>query len=113
MESKRQHKISKLIQKDLGEILQLDSKRLYKGAMITVTKINVTPDLSIAKVYVSIFASPDTEEILKLIKVNSKDVRHQLARRVKHQLRVIPELQFYLDDSLDYIDNIESLLKNG
>ncbi len=111
MESKRQHKISKLLQQDLSQIFQLDARRLYQGAMITVTKINITPDLSVAKVYVSLFATKDADKTLQLIKENTKDVRFQLGNRVKHQLRIVPNLQFYIDDSLDYIENIDSLLK--
>lgn len=111
MESKRQHKISKLLQQDLSQIFQLDARRLYQGAMITVTKINITSDLSVAKVYVSLFATKDANQTLQLIKENAKNVRFQLGNRVKHQLRIVPNLQFYIDDSLDYIDNIESLLK--
>jgi ribosome-binding factor A len=111
MESKRQDKISKLLQQDLSQIFQLDARRLYKGAMITVTKITISPDLSVAKVYVSLFATKDVNEILQLIKENTKDVRRQLGNRVRNQLRVVPNLQFYIDDSLDYIENIESLLK--
>lgn len=111
MESKRQHKISKLLQQDLSEIFQQDGKRLYQGAMITVTKINISPDLSMAKVYVSLFATKDAQATLQLIKEHTKDTRLQLGRRVKNQLRVVPNLQFYIDDSLDYIENIESLLK--
>jgi ribosome-binding factor A len=113
MESKRQEKISKLLQKDLSQILQLDSKSLYSGAMITVTKVSVTPDLAFAKTFVSIFApGADTAVILERIKENTKKTRHKLASRIKNQLRVVPDLQFHIDDSLDYIENIENLLKN-
>lgn len=112
MESKRQHRISKLLQKDLGEILQYDSRTLYDGAMITVTKVNVSPDLSYAKIFISIFL-PGSENniILEKVKDHAKETRHKLAMRVKNQLRVVPELQFFIDDSLDYIENIENLLK--
>ena len=112
MESKRQNRISKLLQKDLSEILQLDSKTLYSGAMITVTKVTVSPDLSFAKTYVSIF-SPGSENknILEKIREHAKETRHKLGMRIKNQLRVVPELQFIIDDSLDYIENIENLLK--
>ncbi|MCK4406648.1 MAG: 30S ribosome-binding factor RbfA [Bacteroidales bacterium] len=111
MESKRQNKISKLLQKDLGEIFQLQSRNLFGGALITVTKVNVTNDMSIAKVYLSLFATKNKEELLENIRRRTKDVRRELGFRVKNQLRAVPELKFYLDDSLDYIDNIESLLK--
>ena len=111
MESKRQEKISKLLQKDLSEILQLDSRSLYSGAMITVTKVTVSSDLSFAKTFVSIFApGADNAMILEKIKEHTKETRHKLAIRIKNQLRVVPALQFYIDDSLDYIENIENLL---
>lgn len=113
MESKRQEKISKLLKKDLSDIFLRDSKSLYSGAMITVTKVSVTPDLAFAKTYLSIFApGADNLEILDRIKNNAKSTRHQLASRIKNQLRVVPELQFHIDDSLDYIENIENLLKS-
>jgi len=75
-----------------------------------VTKVNVTSDLSIARVYVSLFTTKDKNEILKLVKLHSKEIRFKLGQRIGRQVRVIPELQFYLDDSLDYIENIEKLL---
>ena len=110
MESKRQSKIAKLVQKDLGEILQRESSRLFGGAMITVTKVYVTKDLSLAKIYLSLFLAKDNEQLLDKIKQHSREIRHNLAMKVKNQLRAVPELNFYLDDSLDYIDNIEKLL---
>jgi ribosome-binding factor A len=111
MESKRLSRVNKQVQKDLGEIFQLESRGLYGGAMITVTKVSVSPDLSIAKVYLSLFATANKEELLKTIRKNAKEIRFQLGRRTRHQLRVVPELQYFLDDSLDYIDNIDNLLK--
>ena len=110
METKRQNKIGKLLQKDIGDIIQRDSRHAFGGAMITVTKAYVTPDLGIAKIYVSIFASDDNEACLSNIRSHAKEIPHQLGRRIKNQLRVVPELQFFLDDSLDYIENIEDLL---
>jgi ribosome-binding factor A len=110
METNRQKKINKLLQKDLGEIFQREAPNLFQRAMITVTKVNVTSDLSIAKVYISIFGS-DTENIIKLVKVNTNELRKQLGLRIKNQLRQVPQLQFFVDDSLDYIQNIENLLK--
>lgn len=109
MESKRQEKISKLIQKDLGTILQQKSPEL-DNAMITVTKVSVTSDLSLARVYVSLFATPDKEATLQLIKTHSKEIRFELGKRVKNQLRKVPDLQFFLDDSLDHIERIDELL---
>lgn len=110
MESNRQKKISRLLQKDLGEILQQESRAWFPGAMITVTKVYVSSDLGLAKTYLSIFGKP-APETLKLVETHTKEIRHHLGLRVKNQLRHIPELRFFIDDSLDYIENIERLLK--
>lgn len=110
MESTRQLKISRLLQKDLGEIFQRESRNLAQGAMITVTKVHVTPDLAIAKVFLSLFATEDKSSLLKHIQKHGKEIRFNLGKRIGKQIRVVPELVFYLDDSLDYIDNIERLL---
>lgn len=112
MESKRQQKIARLIQKDLGEILRIFGSEQLGGYLITVTKVNVSPDLSIAKTYLSLFGPMEKSLAFKTIKQHKKDIRHNLAIRVKGQLRVIPELDFYVDDSLDYIENIDKLLKS-
>jgi len=112
MESQRQQKISKLLQKDLGEIFQIELRHITRGAMVTVTKVHVTPDLSSAKIFLSLFATKDSEELMKNIKKHTSEIRGKLGKRVRHQLRVIPELHFYLDDSLDYIQNIENLLND-
>lgn len=110
MENTRLDRVSKLLQKDLGEIIQIDLKHVTKGAMVTVTKVKVSPDLSLAKVYLSLFASPDKEVLMADIKRHSSEIRGKLGSRIRHQLRVVPSLQFYDDDSLDYIENIENLL---
>lgn len=110
METNRQKKISRLLQKDLGEILQIEGRAWFPGSMVTVTQVKVTTDLSIAKVYVSIFGKP-APEVIRQIGMHGKEVRKLLGIRVKNQLRQIPELRFYVDDSLDYIENIENLLK--
>jgi ribosome-binding factor A len=110
MESKRQHKIDKLLQMELGEIFQQEMKHVTRNALVTVTKIHVTPDLSIAKTYLSLFATPDKESLLAEIKKHSSEIRGKLGLRIRHQLRVVPDLHFYLDDSLDYIENIDRLL---
>ncbi len=109
METTRQNRISRLIQKDLGEILQMTGRDWFPGAMVTVTKVYVTSDLSIARVYLSIFGK-DARQILKLVEMKGKEIRKQLGMRVKNQLRQVPGLRFYIDDSLDYIENIEKLL---
>lgn len=111
METKRQNKISKLLQKDLSNIISQLSKELFDNAMVSVTKVYVTKDLSIAKIYLSIFATKDKKEILDKVRKNSKRIKYILARQIRHQLRVIPDIVFYEDDSLDYIENLETLLK--
>jgi len=110
MESTRQNKVSRLLQKDLGDIFQREGSSTYHGALITVTKVHVTKDMSIAKVYLSLFATPDKAALLKTIQEHTGEFRFKLGKRIGKQVRLIPELQFFLDDSLDYIDNIEKLL---
>ncbi len=98
------------MQKELAEILRQKTTELARGKMITVTTVRVSPDLGMAKVYLSIFPSDDSEETLESIRENTPRIRNELGNKVRHQLRLIPEIAFYLDDSLDYIDNIDSLL---
>ena len=112
IENTRLDRVSKLLQKDLGEILQNDLRHVTKKSMVTVTKVNVSPDLSIAKVYLSLFATSDKTALLNNIKRHSKEIRGKLGFRIKNQMRVVPDLQFYEDDSLDYIENIDHLLKD-
>jgi len=109
MESKRQAKIARLIQKELSEMFRRQTAALG-GVLVSVSAVRVTPDLSIAKAYLSIFPSEHSGEILENIKKQSKTVRYELAKNVKDVLRKCPDLQFYLDDSLDYIENIDRLL---
>jgi len=113
METTRQQKISRLIQKDLSEIFRQECREQYANAMITVTKVTIAKDMSLARVYLSIFAVNDKDIIFKKIVSRTKEIRFQLSTRVKHQLRVIPDLLFFMDDSLDYIENIENLLKES
>lgn len=109
MEGKRQAKISRMLQKELSEIFRKQTAAMG-GVLVTVSGVRVSPDLSIAKAYLSIFPSQKAAEILDNIRVQSRTVRYELAARVKDILRKCPELQFYLDDSLDYIENIDRLL---
>lgn len=109
MESKRQAKIARYIQKELSEIFRRQTARMG-GVLVSVSQVRVSPDLSIAKAYLSIFPSDRSAEILENIKAQSKTVRYELAQGVKEVLRKCPELQFYLDDSLDYAENIDRLL---
>jgi len=111
MESKRQQRISRLLQKDLGEIFQNESGSITRGAMITVTKVHVTRDLSISRVYLSLFGTEDKQAMLEKIRDRKNEIKFKLGNRIRHQLRAVPDLEFYEDDSLDYIDNIERLLK--
>lgn len=92
-------------------IFQQESRNLFQGAMITVTKVHVAKDLAIAKIYLSLFATKDKNALLEKVRKETKEIRHLLGARVHNQLRIIPELQFFLDDSLDYIENIENLLQ--
>ncbi len=110
MESTRQKKVSRLLQKELAEILRQKTTELARGKMLTVTTVRVSPDLGLAKIYLSIFPSDKNEETLEKITDNTPRIRNELGSRVRKQLRIIPEIAFYLDDSLDYIDNIDSIL---
>lgn len=112
MESKRQAKIARLIQKELSEIFRRQTAALG-GMLVSVSAVRVSPDLSIAKAYLSIFPPEKAQEILSNIQKQSKTVRYELAQAVKQVLRKCPDLQFYLDDSLDYIENIDRLLGPG
>lgn len=109
MESKRQAKIARLLQRELSEIFRRQTAAMG-GVLVSVSAVRVSPDLSIAKVYLSIFPPEKSQEILVNIKQQSKTVRYELAQAVKQVLRKCPDLNFYLDDSLDYIDNIDRLL---
>jgi len=110
MESTRQQKISRLLQKELSDIF-LKLARNNGGVIITVTSINVSADLSIAHINLSLFPTDKGEAVMELIKLNDKNIRFELGNRMRHQLRIIPELVFHLDDTLDYIDHIDDLLK--
>ena len=110
METTRQNKISRLIQKELSEIFLLQTKSM-NGVLVSVSAVSISPDMSIALVYLSVFPSEMSQEILKNINDNMKSIRYELGTRVRHQLRIIPELKFFVDDSLDYAERIDELLK--
>lgn len=110
MESTRQAKISRLLQKDLSEIFRQQTAKM-QGVIVSVSTVRVSPDLSVAKAYLSIFPSEKSAEVLANIKESSRTIRYELGQQVRFQLRKVPELQFYLDDSLDYIENIDALLQ--
>ncbi len=111
METTRQNKISRLLQKELSEIFLAETRKM-PGVMVSVSVVRVTSDLSIARAYLSIFPTERSAEMLKSIQDNAKSIRYEMAQRVRFQLRKMPELHFYLDDSLDYAERIDELLKN-
>lgn len=110
MDSTRQNKIARLIQKELGDIF-LKMTKETRGVLVSVSIVRVSPDLGIAKAYLSVFPSEKGEEVVNHLNENIKAIRFELGNRVRHQLRIIPEIRFYIDDSLDYIENIDKLLK--
>lgn len=110
METTRQNKIARLLQKELSDIFQKQTQATH-GVLVSVSAVRISPDLSIARAYLSIFPSEKGTEILKNINDNARSVRYELGTRVRHQLRIIPELKFFLDDSLDYMEHIDELLK--
>ena len=110
METTRQNKISRLIQKELSEIFLLQTKSM-NGVLVSVSAVRISPDMSIARVYLSVFPSERSQEIVKNINDNMKSIRYELGTRVRHQLRIIPELKFFVDESLDYAERIDDLLK--
>ena len=112
MASKRQQQYSRLLQKELGEIFQRDTKSLFSGVFITVTHLDVSPDLSVAKAYLSIMLAPDKQLMFQNIKDNVKVIRNTLASKIRKEVRIIPELIFYLDDSIEYVSKIDKLFKD-
>ncbi len=109
MESKRQQKVGRQIQKDLGDIFQKEAMHLLNGSLITVTGVKVSPDLSIARAYISVLPDSKKEGVLETLKENSKFLRQKLGLRVRHQLRIVPELYLYLDDTLEYVEKMDKL----
>jgi len=110
MASTRQNKVSRLLQKELGDIFQREGKGIFPGKMVTVTSVRITSDLGQARIFLSIFPSLEKDDFEKILEHKSGHLRHELGNRIRHQLRSVPELDFFLDDSLDYIDNIDKLL---
>lgn len=111
MDSTRQNKVGRLIQKELSEIFMTETRRMH-GVLVSVSACRISPDMSICRVYLSIFPSERAEEIVNNITANQKQVRFELGNRMRHQLRIIPELKFFVDDSLDYAQHIDELLGN-
>lgn len=109
METTRQAKISRLLQKELSEIFRRQTAKTH-GTLVSVVTVRVSPDLSVAKAYLSIFPADKSQQVLESIRQSAKTIRYELAQKVRFQLRKTPELTFYIDDSLDYADNIDRLL---
>ena len=109
--STRQLKVAKELQKDLAEIIRSKGMAMFGGAMVSVTEVRISPDLSVAKVYVSIFPSSKAEAAMQIIDDNARAIRGELGRLVAKQLRIVPELVFHLDSTLDYVEHIDELLK--
>ena len=110
MQETRQNKIARLLQKELSVIFQEQTRGMH-GVMVSVTRTKISPDLSICTAYLSIFPSEKADELLENIRKNEKSVRYELGQHVRNQLRIIPELRFFIDDSLDYMEHIDQLLK--
>ncbi len=106
----RQNKVSRLIQREIADIILQLNKTKFNGKLISVSIVRVTKDMGIARIYLSIYPSSFAEEILSEIRLGGKSIRGELGRRIGKSVRIIPELEFYIDDSLDYIENIDNLL---
>lgn len=109
--STRQLKVARELQRDLAEIIRSKGMAVFAGSMVTVSEVRISPDLSIAKIFVSIFPSAKGEEVMKILQENNKAIRGELGRKIGSQMRIVPELDFMLDTTLDYAEHIESLLK--
>lgn len=109
MESKRQQKFARVIQKELSDLFQREGLSFHEHTIITITQIRATPDLSVVRVYLSIFNAADPNAVLNSIKAQSKELRYKLGARIKNQVRIIPELEFFLDDSQEYASRMDKL----
>lgn len=109
MDTTRQQKINRFLQKELGEVFLKDTRQM-SGILVSVSHVRISPDLGLAKIYLSIFPSDKAKDLLVNIKANVKAIRFDLGQRVGKQLRIVPDLAFYLDDSLDYLEKIDKLL---
>lgn len=110
-ESTRQLKVAKELQRDMAEIIRSKGMAMFGGALVSVSGVKVSPDLSVAKIYVSIFPSDKAESVMNILEENSRALRGDLGNRIGRQLRIVPEIAFFRDDSLDYVEHIEELLK--
>ena len=109
MDSTRQNKVARLIQKELSDMFVAQTRQM-RGVLVSVSQCRISPDMSVCRVYLSVFPSERAEEIVGNINANQKQVRFELGTRMRHQLRIVPELKFFIDDSLDYAEHIDELL---
>lgn len=109
METTRQNKVARLIQKELSDMFQKETQAM-RGTLVSVSACRISPDMSVCRAYLSVFPSEKSEEIVANVNQDMKTIRYELGRRVRMQLRIIPELKFFVDDSLDYVENIDRLL---
>ena len=110
-ESTRQLKVAKELQRDIAEIIRSKGMAMFDGALVSVSGVKVSPDLSVARIYVSIFPSEKAEKVMGILEENARALRGALGNRIAKQLRIVPEISFFLDNSLDYVEHIEELLK--
>lgn len=110
-ESKRQKQVGKLIQQEMSDIFQREGLNVIDGGMLSISKVSVTPDLMEARIYMSLFQIKNPEELLRSIRERTGEWRNALGQRVKNQLRRVPEIQFFTDDTLDYVFKMEELFK--
>ena len=110
-ESTRQLKVAKELQKHMAEIIRSKGMAAFGGALVSVSGVKISPELSVAKIYVSVFPSEKAQSVMEQLQENGRALRGELGNKVARQLRIVPEIVFYLDSSLDYVEHIEQLLK--
>ena len=111
MESKRQQKFARVIQKELGELFQREGTNILPGVLMTITTVRVTSDLSLVRVYISFFNAPDNQIALNSVRAQTKEIRFKLGTRIKDQVRAIPAIEFYLDDTNEYSERIDKIFE--
>jgi ribosome-binding factor A len=109
METKRQQKFARVIQKELSEILQKEGWSFHGNSIVTITMVRMSPDLSIAKVYLSIFNAENNELLLNELRAKAREIRYKLGEKIRNQVRIIPSIDFFIDDSMEYVSKMEKL----
>ena len=110
MATNRQNKVSRMLHKELGDIFLREAGDMFSGKLTTVTRVEITSDLGQARIFLSVFPAVEKEDFKKILQDKGSHIRHELGNRIRYQLRSVPELNFFLDDSLDYLENIDRLL---